>query len=270
MSVLNKIGRGIIKNADKICIGFGIIGVGLGVGVACKDTMSGIDEVNQIKVDLCEKDYIPAAKRFGKVYWPSFLIIGGSLVMIIGGHRILVKRYAGLVVAYEGLNKTYKDYRGFIKNNYGEDVDFNARHTSDFVQMNKENEIVSTFSYDSDKQNDIFIPDRDLSDFAVFFGKDYSEILVTDDPEEALNVLKSTEEWANAVFEEQGYIFLQDIYFALGLDKFAPDGVGWCKGIGDDFVDFGIYNVRNGRAVNGTEPVFLLDFNHDGYILPYM
>lgn len=263
MSVLSKVGRGIIKNADKICIGFGIIGVGLGVGVACKDTMSGIDEVNQIKVDLCEKDYIPAAKRFGKVYWPSFLIIGGSLVMIIGGHRILVKRYAGLVVAYEGLNKTYKDYRGYIKENYGTETDFNARHSAEKISAVESNEVFA-------EDEDIFIPDRDLSDFAVFFGQEYSEILISDNPEEALNALKSIEEWANAVFEEQGYIFLQDIYFALGLDKFAPDGVGWCKGIGDDFIDFGIYNVRNGRAVNGTEPVFLLDFNHDGYILPYM
>ena len=183
--------------------------------------------------------------------------------MIVGGHYILAKRYAGLVVAYEGLNKSYKNYRGYIKKNYGQEVDFNARHTEDKISTVETNEIFA-------EDEDIFIPDRDLSDFAVFFGKDYSEVLVTDDPEEALNVLKSQEEWANAVFEEQGYIFLQDVYHALGIDKFAPDGVGWCKGIGDDFVDFGIYNVRNGRAVNGTEPVFLIDFNHDGYILPYI
>lgn len=182
--------------------------------------------------------------------------------MIVGGHYILVKRYAGLVVAYEGLNKTYKDYRGYIKKNYGDATDFEARHHKDEISRMDDEIIVNS--------DDIFIPDRDLSDFAVFFGKDYSEILVTDDPEESLNVLKSTEEWANAVFEEQGYIFLQDVYHGLGIDKFAPDGVGWCKGIGDDFVDFGIYNVRNGRAVNGTEPVFLIDFNHDGYILPYI
>ena len=264
MSVIQKLGAIIVKNAPKILTVAGVAGVAVGVGIACKDTLAGVDEINQAKVDICEKEYIPAAKRMVKVYWPSFVVIGGSLFMIVGGHYILAKRYAGLVVAYEGLNKTYKDYRRFIKNNYGESVDFNARHTTDQIQMRADNEIISVDS------EDIFIPDRDLSDFAVFFGKDYSEVLVTDDPEEALNVLQSQEEWANAVFEEQGYIFLQDIYFALGIDKFAPDGVGWCKGIGDDFVDFGIYNVRNGRAVNGTEPVFLIDFNHDGYILPYI
>lgn len=261
MSVLTKVGAIIVKNADKICVVAGVVGVGVGTAVACKDTMAGIDDVNQAKVDICEKDYGQAAKKIAKVYWPSFLIIGGSLFLIIGGHLILVKRYAGLVVAYEGLNKSYKSYRGYICENYGKETDFAARHHKDGVSLSQT---------EINVDEDIFIPDRDLSDCAIFFGKDYSECISSDDPEEAYNFIRSQEEWANAVLQEQGYIFLQDIYDSLGVDKFAPDGVGWCAGIGDNFVDFGIYNVRNGRAVNGLEPVFLLDFNHDGYILPYM
>ena len=262
MGVIQKIGAIVVKNAPKICVAIGVAGVGIGVAVACKDTLAGVDEINQAKVEICEKDYIPAVKRFAKVYWPSFVIIGGSLFVIVSGHYILAKRYAGLVVAYESLNKSYKSYRGYIKENYGNDIDYNARHAKDGTSM-----VDSQIVVDPD---DIFIPDRDLSDFAVFFGKDYSELVSSDDPEEALHHLKAQEEWANAVLQEQGYIFLQDVYHALGVDRFAPDGVGWCAGIGDDFVDFGIYNVRNGRAVNGLEPVFLLDFNHDGYILPYI
>ena len=264
MGVIQKLGAIMIKNAPKICVIVGVAGVGIGVGIACKDTLAGIDEINQAKVDLCEKNYIPAVKRFAKVYWPTFVIIGGSLFVIIEGHYILAKRYAGLLVAYEGLNKSYKSYRSYITKEYGNEVDFNARHHEDGLKYVSEDEVVEV------NPDDIFIPDRDLSDFAVFFGKDYSELIETDDPEEAYHHLKAQEEWANAVLQEQGYILLQDIYDALGVDRFAPDGVGWCAGIGDDFVDFGIYNVRNGRAVNGLEPVFLLDFNHDGYILPYI
>lgn len=263
MGVIQKVGAILVKNAPKICVAIGVAGVGVGVAVACKDTLAGVDEINQAKVDICEKDYIPAIKRFAKVYWPSFVIIGGSLFVIVSGHYILAKRYAGLVVAYESLNKSYKSYRGYIKENYGNETDFNARHSKDRISMVETNEVFT-------EDEDIFIPDRDLSDFAVFFGRDYSELVSSDDPEEAYNHVKAQEEWANAVLQERGYIFLQEIYDALGIDRFAPDGVGWCAGIGDDFVDFGIYNVRNGRAVNGLEPVFLLDFNHDGYILPYI
>jgi len=35
---------------------------------------------------------------------------------------------------------------------------------------------------------------------------------------------------------------------------------------GDEFVDFGIYEVRNADFVNGYERSILLDFNVDGLI----
>lgn len=265
MGIIHKIGLTMAKNADKILIAAGIIGVGVGVGIACKDTMSGIDELNQAKVDICEKDYIPAIKRFGKVYWPSFVIIGGSMFMIINGHRILVKKYAGLVVAYESLNKSYKGYRSYISENYGKETDFAARHADEKATIDGDLVYVDP--------DDIFIPDRDLSDYAVLFGKGYSLLIdeQNDDPESVFNQLRSTEEWANAVLKERGYIFLQEVYEGLGLiEKYAPDGVGWCEGVGDNYVDFGIYSLRNGDAVNHLEPMYWLDFNHDGYILPYI
>ena len=261
VKIITKIGRVLVKNAPKICVAAGVIGVTTGTVVACKATHENVIEVEKAKDNFKDKDYIPAVKRFARIYWPSVMIIGGSLFIMVGGHYILAKRYAGLVIAYKGLNETYKDYRSYILENYGKETDFAARHCKDSIAAEGDTAIAP---------DDIFIPDRDLSDFAVFFGKDYSDLLTTDNPEEAFNALKSTEEWANAILHDQGYIFLQDVYEALGLDRFAPDGVGWCKGFGDDFVDFGIFNVRNGRAVNGTEPVFLLDFNYDGYILPYI
>lgn len=266
MSVIQKMAAIIVKNAPKICVAVGVAGVAAGVGIACKDTLAGVDEINQAKADICEKEYIPAAKRMVKVYWPSFVVIGGSLFMIVGGHYILAKRYAGLVIAYEGLNKSYKNYRGYIKKNYGDAVDFNARHAEDNVEL-IDNEVIAI------NPKDIFIPDRDLSDYAALFGKGYSLHIDehNDDPETIFNILRSTEEWANAVLQEQGYIYLQDVYNNLGLiDKFAPDGVGWCAGIGDDYVDFGIYSLRNGDAINQLESMYWLDFNVDGYILPYI
>ena len=43
--------------------------------------------------------------------------------------------------------------------------------------------------------------------------------------------------------------------------------------LGDNFVDFGIYDDANEKArdfVNGYEPRILLDFNVDGVILDYI
>lgn len=263
INMISKIGRVVVKNSDKICMVLGAIGVGYGTVKACKKTHENVIEIEKAKENIKDSDYIPAIERFAKIYWSPVLIIGGSIFVMIGGHYILLKRYAGLAVAYKSLKETHKDYRNWIAENYGKEVDFNARFHKDGMAVDDDQTFVIA-------PEDIFIPDRDLSDYAAFFGKDYSDLLITDNPEEAFHVLKSQEELANAILQEQGYIYLQDVYESLGLDKFAPDGVGWCCGFGDDYVDFGIYNVRNGRAVNGTEPVFLLDFNCDGYILPYI
>lgn len=264
--IITKIGRVIIKNAPKICVAVGVLGVGTGTILACKATHENTFEIEKAKADLKEKEYIPAIKKFAKIYWPSTLVIGGSVFIMVGGHYILAKRYAGLLIAYEGLNKTYKDYRSYIYENYGKEVDFKARHKSDNVEL-VDDEVISI------NPKDIFIPDRDLSDYAVLFGKGYSGHIDdhNDDPETVFNILRSTEEWANAVFQEQGYLYLQDVYSNLGLfDKYAPDGVGWCAGLGDDYVDFGIFSIRNGDAIAQLEPIYWLDFNVDGYILPYI
>ena len=126
MSVIQKIGAIVVKNAPKICVAIGVAGVGVGVVVACKDTLAGKEDIDAAKEAFIEKAYIPAVKRFTKVYWPSVVIIGGSLFVIVSGHYILAKRYAGLVVAYESLNKSFKSYRGYIIDTQGKDVDFAA------------------------------------------------------------------------------------------------------------------------------------------------
>ena len=75
---------------------------------------------------------------------------------------------------------------------------------------------------------------------------------------------------ANDILHARGHIFLNEVYDMIGA-KHTQQGsiIGWVKGNGDDYVDFGLYNqdskaVR--RFVNGEENVILLDFNCDGII----
>ena len=71
---------------------------------------------------------------------------------------------------------------------------------------------------------------------------------------------------------KQGYLLLNDVYDMLDIPR-TDIGykVGWLMGLGDDYVDFGMYELyrhgSNTRFINGLEPVILLDFNIDGYIL---
>lgn len=92
------------------------------------------------------------------------------------------------------------------------------------------------------------------------------------DSEGSLLWLKELEAYANARLKLQGYLFLNDVYETLGIPRSkAGQVVGWTydegNPMGDNYVDFGIYQKHNAGFINGYERKLLLDFNVDGVIL---
>ena len=78
--------------------------------------------------------------------------------------------------------------------------------------------------------------------------------------------------YANELLKARGYLFLNEIYDMLGIPRTkAGQVVGWVfdkeNPIGDNFVNFGLYDNQNEDFVNGYENSILLDFNVDGMIL---
>lgn len=136
------------------------------------------------------------------------------------------------------------------------------------VKVSTETEKVeSTETTIENKESDV---KPDVSDYARFF--DESCTGWSKDAEYSLMFLKTQQDYANEKLHRQGYLFLNDVYQMLGIPKTkAGQIVGWIYDeehpIGDNFVDFGIYDLRNTSFVNGDENVALLDFNVDGNIL---
>ena len=87
--------------------------------------------------------------------------------------------------------------------------------------------------------------------------------------------LKKQQAYATDKLRAQGYLFMNEVYEMLGIPKTViGQRVGWVydenNPVGDNFVDFGIYDLYNEKArdfVNGYERAILLDFNVDGDIL---
>ncbi|MCI7791489.1 MAG: DUF6353 family protein, partial [Lachnospiraceae bacterium] len=94
-------------------------------------------------------------------------------------------------------------------------------------------------------------------------------------PEYSLMYLKQQERFATDKLRNQGYLFLNDVYDALGIPRtIAGQAVGWLYDpedpTKDNYVDFGIFDVtkpHNGDFVNGYQRSIILDFNVDGPIL---
>lgn len=76
--------------------------------------------------------------------------------------------------------------------------------------------------------------------------------------------LKAQQEYANALLEVQGYLFLSDVYKLLGLPLTKESIVsGWSKKMNpNSFVDFGFLE----KGISNSS-IVILKFNVDGVIL---
>lgn len=120
--------------------------------------------------------------------------------------------------------------------------------------------------YDKPAIHDTYQP----GPYATFF--DEASAAWTNNPESNKFFLLRTQDFANQKLEARGYLFLNEVYEMLGLPRTrAGQLVGWVydvqNPVGDNYVDFGIFNKLNSNFVNGFENSILLDFNVDGNIL---
>lgn len=121
---------------------------------------------------------------------------------------------------------------------------------------------LSDFDPNDDRNN--------LSIYARYF--DESSCVWTNEAEYNLMFLKSTEQYANDILRSKGSLFLNEVYDMLGIPRSkAGQVVGWIydesNPVGDNYVDFGIFNECNADFINEYKRIALLDFNVDGVIL---
>lgn len=296
----HKIGFKLKKHSPEILVTAGVVGTVASTVMACKattklstileeskdelDAINGYVEDNGYSEKYTEEDkkkdltivYTKSAVKVAKLYAPAVILGTASITSILAGHNILRKRNAAIAAAYAVVDKSFKDYRGRVVERFGKELDHELRHN---IKAKEIEEVVvnedGTEATITKTANVIENP-LDVSEFARFFDESCSGW--TKDPEYNLAFLRGQQEYANKKLQAQGYLFLNEVYEMLGMDRSkAGQVVGWiydekCP-IGDNFVDFGIYEGRTKAArafVNGYERTILLDFNVDGNILDLM
>lgn len=114
----------------------------------------------------------------------------------------------------------------------------------------------------------------EYSPYARFFDEEC--VMWSKDPELNKYYLLNQQNYANEKLRHQKYLFLNDVYDMLGMPRTkAGQVVGWVykedNPIGDNYIDFDIYNSHNRDFINGVAgSAILLDFNVDGCILDYI
>ena len=114
---------------------------------------------------------------------------------------------------------------------------------------------------------------ENFSQYAKIF--DDSCVGWTKDPEYNMHFLKSQQDYCNDKLKSKGHLFLNEVYDILGIPRTKAGAlVGWVydekNPIGDNFVDFGLFDESNNDFINGFKNTAILDFNVDGDILNYI
>lgn len=290
------------KNSPEIFLILGISGLVTGTILACVGTTK-LQEINEKKEDDLEdmhnrlddvdqegaveaenrqaikKEttaiYLRTGIRYARVYAPAVVVSSASLACIVYSNVILRKRLIGVSAAYATVASSFKEYRGRVAERYGDDAEKEIRYNIKTQEI--QTKTIDAKGKEKVKKEKIKIMDPNgYSDYARVW--ETGNPGWTKDPQTNLQFLKCQQVAATERLKRQGYLFLNDVYEMLGFPKIKEGQVaGWIYNednpIGDNLVDFGMYDVTKARAhdfINGYERSIVLDFNIDGNILEFI
>lgn len=299
----HKVGFSLKKHSPEILVATGVVGVVTSTVMACKATTKVNDIVDEAKEtidkihdsvgkglhtsdgeeyteEVANKDlsivYVQTGLKIAKLYAPSVILGAASLACMIGSNRILRKRNVALAAALTNVATSFKEYRSRLVDKFGKDLDrelrfgIKAKQVEEKVVDEDGNETTVT------KTVEVVDPNTAHSLYSVVFCEGNTGW--TRNAELNKVFLIKQQNQANDKLRLNGVLTLNEVYDMVGAPRTAYGQLaGWVwsedGSIGDNFVDFGIFDVNNDKAcdfVNGREKSIILDFNCIGNILEYI
>lgn len=299
----HKIGFKFKKHSPEILAVTGVVGIVTSAVMACKATTKVNDIVNEAKEtvdkihesvgnglhtsdgeeyteEVAKKDltivYAQTGLKFVKLYGSSVALGIASIACLLGSNHILRKRNLALAAALTNVATSFKEYRGRLVNRFGKDVDrelrfgIKAKEVEETVVDKDGNETTVT------KTVEVVDPNTAHSLYSIVFCEGNNGW--TRNAELNKVFLIQQQNWANDKLKMNGVLTLNEVYEMVGAPRTAYGQIaGWVwtedGTIGDNFVDFGIFDVNNEKAcdfINGREKSVILDFNCIGNILEYI
>lgn len=239
------------------------------VVIPAQDALHELNDAYE-RGDIVQKDlggvkakiYVRAAGNTIRLYGPSGTLLLLSLTSVVCANGILKKRNVALIGAYKALEESYSGYRGRVKEILGEEKERD-------VYLNlKEEEVINPVT---GKKEKVKVPGdpNTFSPYARIF--DEGNYNWTTNAEKNLFWLRGQQNYLNDLLQAKGWVTLNDFYDACGFEQTtAGQLVGWTIGEAGDtdgYIDFGMYEARNARFINGEERSVILDPNVDGMIV---
>lgn len=294
MKWTRRIGRAQLQlkvHAPEICLVGGLAGLTGAAVWACKatthlpelveeheDIMAAVHKVEEEPEiwspreirSLKAQAYSQIAISYVKLYGPPVALGFASGGLIVWSHNVQQRRYLGAVAAYNGAMGAFEAYRERVREELGDEADERFRYGY------KKEQLVSEVKDENGKKKkqkeDILTLDAgDPSQYARIF--DETNPNWEKSPEFNMMFLRSQQTYFQNVLNSRGYVFLNEVYDALGFEMTSAGAlVGWMQGQEDEptnYISFGLFDYdkpRTRRFINGQEDALLLDFNVDGVI----
>jgi len=272
--------------SPRLLFAAGIVGVIATTVVACKATLKLEDVLTEAEKDKADSGLLLSRKqdnytdaqhqatmrhitlrsgvKIVRLYAPALGLGVVSVACLTGSHNILSKRNAALTAAYATVADAFRDYRGRVAEEFGEEKEreilVGAKDTTVTVEGKNGPKQVKSKTQGDGKG----------AGYARFYDRHNKNWQVS--PEFNLMFIRHQQAYANQKLQMNGHIFLNEVYDALGLERTTAGAVvGWLRedqGQGDGYVDFGLTdNPERMRdfAEYGDAGIFL-DFNVDGTI----
>lgn len=265
------------KNSPHVFFGAGLGGVGLATFLACRSTLrveGVLDEAKEnVEATKARGPYeseahenlavagalVTGVVNVGKLYAPSIVIGTLGVAALTGSHVQLTRRNTALMGSLAATIKGWNEYRTRVADEIGREKELDIyRGVEDAKVKNPDG---------SKEKVKVRKPGQaPLSPYAKCF--DEQSIHWHRNAEMNYSFVRLQQEMANHDLRAKGYLFLNDVYKALGFEPTtAGQIVGWyLNGNGDGYVDFGLNEVTNADFAQGHERSAWLDFNVDGPI----
>lgn len=233
----------------------------------------------QYRKDI-RKAYTTTAIDMIKLYGPPVGLLAASAFCVIKGHRKMAIKLAGVTAAYEALDTAFQKYRQNVITLDGEEKDRKYMYGLEKVAEGN----VQSFNPETGEIEEAkvkkFDAIRDINLVASPYAVDIAKCpCLRADMNYNKMILEGIQHVANINLDQNGYLFLYDIYEALGVVNSltreaikASHCVGWIKNVGDGEVKFTFTLVPEKCGIMDGEigtykEVGLIDFNCCGVII---
>ena len=296
------IGSGLFlkAHAPEILVGSGVIGFGVTVVSACKatckandimdekeealkDNDSFLDEgfLTQEEHDKNEKDIWRSTRwLLVKTYLPTATGLVVSVILVLGGYRMINGRLVKTAAAYKLLEDGFGRYRENVRDEFGEETDWrmlNNVRPERLEAANAEREANRDIEADRKRKKKNHDKRRTAHQeiYSQVFDQYSDRWRRSWTPDQVFSYLRQKQREANDMLRIRKHIFLNEVYDLLGLDRTEAGAVvGWIltKNNPDSFVDFGLDNIPEDRrreilCAERNEDIWIrLHFNPDGLI----